>query len=491
MRVLKTFIFIFLALQVNAQRFSWGVPVKHDKLEFEGAAMIDRYLLEENENGMTRLRVEKAGVTSLGDVTLEKYDANLELTKTVEVLDVTTTIRLFEKVIVGNDKFYVFYAVSGTTEKTNTLKVQSFDFDGEALGEPKVLDVIKNTKAIARGYFEVAASENGEHFALVSMPVFVKKTNESIVVKTFDADFNEVFSKKFTLAYPSKRFLFNTPYIMNDGTMFMHKHQKVKKVGVVREMYVLDKEAKKLKANKIKLNGGYAFSMIDSEMLQRKNGNFVYAGLIGDEGTLKAPKGVGYLEYDNTGKLVREVIKEFKNAPKLGITGLKLKKAELLPNGDVLFLADQLDESSVSTGSDVNNRVYGYKGQDIYVARLSGDDLVWSQVIERKLIETKSDRGRLLEFAWMYDEEGDNLIVLYNDMQDRYQKTLRGGNYKIPMLAYIAKDGLYSTKPLLTVELGKYEDSYTFCPDEFYQNGNYLILKCSNNIDFKFGRFSL
>ena len=491
MRILQTFVFIFLALQMNAQQFSWGVPVKYDKLELEGSGIIDRYLLEENENGTTRLRVEKAGAMSLGDVTLEKYDTNLELIKTVEVLDVKSTIRLFEKVIVGNGKFYVFYAVSGTTDKTNTLNVQSFDFDGEALGEPKVLDVIKNTKAVARGYFEVAASENGKHFALVSMPVFAKKTNEALVIKTFDADFNEVFAKKFTLEHQSKRFLWNTPYIMNDGTMFMHKHQKIRKIGVVREMYVLDKAAKKFKANPIKLSGGHDFSMIDNEMLQSKNGNFIYAGLFKTEGTLKSPMGVCYLEYDNTGKLVREVMKEFEGTTKQGISSLKSKSVELLPNGDVLFVAQQVGKKSATVGDDVSNKSYTYKGENIYVTRLSGEKLVWSQVIERKLIETKNDRGRLLDVAWMYDEEGDKLIILYNDLRSRYQGGLGNAQYKVPMLAYIGKGGSYSKKPLLDVNLGKSSASYTFCPDEFYQNGNYLILKCNNNIDFKLGKFSL
>ena len=108
MRVLKTFLFIFLALQMNAQRFSWGVPVKHDKLEFKGDALLDRYLLQEDENGMTRLRVEKESVTSLGSVILEKYDANLELAKTVDVLDLNGITQFYEDILIGKNKFYVF-----------------------------------------------------------------------------------------------------------------------------------------------------------------------------------------------------------------------------------------------------------------------------------------------------------------------------------------------------------------------------------------------
>jgi hypothetical protein len=41
-------ILLLIGLQVDAQRFSWGVPVKHDPLEFSGKATIKRYLLQEN-----------------------------------------------------------------------------------------------------------------------------------------------------------------------------------------------------------------------------------------------------------------------------------------------------------------------------------------------------------------------------------------------------------------------------------------------------------
>jgi hypothetical protein len=490
MKIFNTFLFIFLALQMNAQRFSWGVPVKHDKLEFDGGAITKRHLLREDKDGMIRLRVQKKDVIANSEIIIEHYGANLELTKTILVLESNKIYDIFEEIVIDKDKIHVFLSKTGT-DKTNTLKVQTFDFDGEMIGSMQTLDVIKGIKAIDIGNFYIAASENKQHFAILSEPPFDKDANESFMVKTFDADFKETFGQTMTLEYPSKRSLWNSPYIMNDGTMFISKYQKIQKVGVVRDMYVLDRAGKKLNSTKVTLSGGFDFCNIDNEMLETKDGHFIYAGLYKEDGALKLPLGVSYVEFDNTGKIVREVVKPYKDVPKLGVSNLVLKDVELLDNGDVLFLAHQSSSSSVSVGTDVNNRVYSYKGESIYVARLSGDNLVWSQVIERKLIESQSDNGRLLDFAWMYDKEGDNLIILYNDMQDRYQTALRGANYKIPMLAYIAKDGLYSTKPLLTVGLGKYEDSYTFCPDEAYRVGNYLVVKCTNNIDFKMGRFSL
>lgn len=490
MRFILIFTLIFTAIQVNAQRFSWGIPIKHDKLEFSGKASIQTYLLSENENGLVRLRVQKGDVIGNSDIIIEKLNAAFELQKTIDVFNGGMTNHYLEEIIVGKDKFYVFSSIPGT-DKSNTLVVQPYDFEGEPIGEERTLDVITKTKAIARGEFHIAASENRYHFTVVTIPIYEKKVNETIKVKTFDAAFKETFNKDITLEYARKRFIFNTPYIMNDGTMFLYKHIKVKKVGIMREMYILDKAKGTLVSNKLKLSNGNDLVMIDNTMLENSKGNFIYAGLFKKEGKMQAAKGVFYLEYDKTGKLINEVAHEFKDAPKLGFTGLKIKKVELLPNDEVLFLAHQFSESAIAQSANSTDRVYGYTADNIFVARLNNKDLVWSQIIERQRLETKSDRGRLLDFVWMYDEEGDNLVLLYNDLESRYHKLLRAGNYKIPMFAYIGQDGEYSTKPLFDVGLGKYDDNYTFCTDEFYQIDNYLIVKCSNNIDFKIGRFSL
>lgn len=490
MRILKTLILVFLAIQLQAQQFSWGVPVKHDPVEFSGKAHIQRYLLEESKDGLLRLRVERDEVMSPKKITVEKYDANLELQKTKEIVSGYASPKAVEEVIVGNKQIYIFFSKADLSTKTNTLTVEAYDFDGEALGEEKTLEVITDLKTLSVGQFFIAASQDRKHFMTLANPVFQKKVNEVVQIKTFDATFKEVFAKSFTLDYQWKRFIFNTPYIMNDGTPFLYKHQKVPKIGEVKELYRVDKTAGTLKAMPLKLTGDAEILMIDNTMLQNSKGNFVYAGLQKAAKGFAAAKGIFYLEFDKNGKFVKEVIEDFKDAPKLGFTGLKIKKVELLDNDELLFLAHQLDESLVA-GSDPNNRAYTYIGNDIFVMRINGSDVVWSQIIKRERMETQADRGRLLDFIWHYDKEGDNLVVLYNDFHYRYMKNQQATTYKIPMLAYIAKDGLYSNKPLLTTPLGKYTDSYTFCTDEFYQRGSYLIVKCTNNIDFKLGRFSL
>lgn len=487
MKILKTFILVLLTLPLNGQRFSWGIPVKHDKIEFSGQAIIKRFLLKETEDGITRLRVEKGGIIHNANITLERYDANLELQDTDVVFEGDKMNRHYSKLVVVEDKFIIFYTLAGR-DKTNALLAQAYDFEGEKIGEEKKLDVIKNTKNFDKGYFEIAVSQNKQHFATIGIPLYKKKTNEWLQIKTYDADLNEVFSDKFTLQNRRKRFTYNTPFIMNDGTFFMDKNHKVKKVGRVRQLFVLDKAAKKLIPNKLALSGNNHFvAYNNNSFFENSKGELIIAGLQRAKGKLKAAKGVFYLAIDKTGKVVKEVNQDLK-LPKFGFS---LKKVVLLENDDLLYLGHQFDESEVAENNNIYDKKYVYKAEGIYVVRLRGDELVWSQYIKREPLKTKEDRGRLLDFVWYHDREGDNLVILFNDLHHRHVRGIRKGTFKIPMLAYIAKDGSYSVKPLTNVDLGKYKDTYTFCPDEFYQRGNYLILKCSNNIDFKLGRFSL
>ncbi len=481
---------ILVTLQLDAQRFSWGIPVKHDKLEFSGKAYINHFLLQENDNGLIRLRCQKNEVIAKESVFLEIYNADYELQKTVDVFLGTRINNDLEKIVVAKDKFYIFSAIAGQ-DMSNTLVVQTYNFDGEAIGEEKVLDKITETKALARGEFFIAASKDRNHFAVITIPIYQRKVNETIKVQTFDSGFRATFSENITLEYPRKRFLYNTPYIMNDGTVFMHKRQKIKKVGEVREMYVLNKDKKTLVANKLSMSNGNDFLMLDNTMLENEAGNFVYAGLYKKAGKMQAGQGVFYMEFDNTGKVVREVAHHFNNPPKLGFTGVKLKSVEFLPTGELLFVAHDFSSNSVTQGSDPNSRFYSYNCKTFYFMRIKGDELVWSNTIQREPIESNRDRGRLLDVAWMYDAEGDNVILLYNELQALYKNTRKQGVYKVPTMGYIDGKGEFDARPLLDSDLGKYDDSYTFCPDEFYQNGNYLILKCTNNIDFKLGRFSL
>ena len=146
MKLFKILFFLCLVGQLQAQRFNWGIPVKHDQLEFTDNSLIQRYLLDENQNGLKRIRVERLEVMASPDVTLEIYDAEFKRVKDKVVFEGSPNIRDMKKLIIGDGKFYVFYASLDVVKKANILYVQTYDADGEEVGEPTQLNIIKIQK---------------------------------------------------------------------------------------------------------------------------------------------------------------------------------------------------------------------------------------------------------------------------------------------------------------------------------------------------------
>ena len=103
--------FLFATVQLSAQQFYWGVPVKLDKEEFSGKATIKRYLLKEDSEGLVRLKVQKNELIDNEDIILEIYDANFELQKTVDILFGKQSNKDLQKVVTYKDKFFLFFAV--------------------------------------------------------------------------------------------------------------------------------------------------------------------------------------------------------------------------------------------------------------------------------------------------------------------------------------------------------------------------------------------
>ena len=192
----------------------------------------------------------------------------------------------------------------------------------------------------------------------MTTPVFEKKTNEKVQVQLFDANFKATFNKEFTINYPFVRSIWNTPFVLNDGTFLMYKTQKIKKLGWTREIFALDKNTNKLNEQPIKLSKGDDFmSKFDNVMLENESGNLVFAGTYKAEGKMQVTKGVCYLEIDQQGKTIKEVKHDFPETTGLGIGNLEMKSIELLKNGDLLFVGYDFNRR---TGTNSNTTQPSY-----------------------------------------------------------------------------------------------------------------------------------
>jgi len=483
-----------ISSQVFAQEFNWGEAVKHEKVDFSENSIVKRYLFSESADGMKRIRVEKVEAIKDALVELEIFDANLELQKTINLFDPLRMDLSFEEIFIRNNKIYIFASLTDSKAKTSSLLIYTYDENGEQIGEEKTLDIIEGTKILSPGEYFIAASENGEHFATIALPTYAKKTKESLQVKTFDADFKEVFGNTISLEHGRKRFVFNTPFIANNGTLYMFKNIKVKKIGRVYEMYALDAIAKKFGATRIELGDNNTIFSMNNKMVETSNGNLLLAGLQKEKKKMRAAKGVFYVEFDKTGKIVNQAVQDFPDAPKYGFTGLDFKSVE--QKGNSLYFFADMNGRNMAGGSNFQNPSYVYSGENLFVARLDGDKMVWSSVIERSEIAQSGGKGAMVNWMWNMDKAG-NLHVFFNDLHRKYDKTIGKLPSLIPVQVKMdANSGEMQRIPLINAELGKartrnkHKDDYTFSPEEWYPRNGYLIVKCTNSIDFKLGRLS-
>lgn len=502
MRISILLLFIGLTVSAAAQTFTWGTPVKHDKLDFTESSVIKRHLLSEDANGVKRLRIEKGTNIRSAKITLETYDVSLELKDTKVVLGEAIDNRQYEDIVISDDRFHVFMILTDMKAKTNTLSVVTFDMDGEQISENKSLDVIKDVKILGPGNFYVAGSKDGKQFASIGLPPYKKKTKETVQVKTYDIDFKETFGGALQLPHFRKRIIYNTPFISNAGEFYMAKRIKVKKVGVVFEMYHLDKGAKKLNATTIDLPENSKPVMIDNKMIEASNGDMILVGEQKEDKRMRAARGVFFIRFDKTGKVVKQMAANLADSPKLGITGFSVKKVELI--GDDLYYFADLNGKSIVAGTDPSKREYTYSGGNMYVIKVSDGKIVWANAIERSISQA-GGKGSMVDWGWNVDAETGQVVVFYNDWNRLYEEKVKRFRKDIPNLIpiqiVIGDDGKMDKRPLLGVELGKFgdkfgqrkkfgrmEDTYSFCPNEIYQRDGYLLVKCTNSVDFKLGR---
>ncbi|MGB0861584.1 MAG: hypothetical protein ACPGXZ_01650 [Saprospiraceae bacterium] len=502
MRISILLLLVSLTISVTAQSFKWGTPVKHEKLEFSENSVVKRYLLAEGMFGMKRLRVEKGEIIGNATITLEVYDINLELKKTKVVFEGGMDPRQYEDIIIVDNKFHVFTTFFDYKAKTNTLKLLTFGFDGEQIGEDKVLDVIENSKILGPGNFYVAGSKNGQHFASIGLPPYKRKTQETVQVKTYDADFNEVFSDAILLEHKRKRILSNTPFITNAGEFYMTKRIKVKKIGEVFEMYHLDKGSKKLSATAIDLPQNSKPATIYNTVLEANNGDVIWAGEQKEDKNMRAARGVFFVRFDKTGKVVDQMAANLAKTPKLGITGFSIKKVELI--GDDLYYFADLNGRNVQSGSNPQQPSYAYSGGNLHIIKVSNGKIAWENTIERSGITQFGGKGSMVDWGWNIAD--GTVVVFYNDLHRLYDrrvdKFMKDAPNLIPIQVVIGEDGQMEKFPLLNADLGKYgdkynqrkrlfgrvEDAYAFCPNEIYQRDGFLLVKCTNGVDFKLGK---
>lgn len=468
-----------------AQSLDWGTPVKHEKAESIEGALIRHYLINAEGAIPTRIRVERESVSSAAYVTLEQYDATLERKRDKTLVGPLSQLGVYQDIAIQRDRIIVFTTVYDTKTKVNTLRAHTFDFKGEATGQYDLASLTA-LSAFNTGYYEVTSAADGSHIGVMALQPFQKKTNEALTLRVFDHDFQVIQQQEVTLEHERNRIVQNLPFVTSNGTLHLFKTIKVKGIGQVYEVYTLTDGG--LDRVSITLGEGTAPLSFDSRMVENPDGQLEILGLQKEDKGFRAAKGFYRVTVANDGSLLRQQSFDIGDAPKLGITGLSIKAAEY--HGDKLYLFADTNGKSIGSATAGATATHNYAGGDLYLAQLgAGESLEWLHIAERSGLTQAGGRGTLMDWCWSVRPDA-SVEVFFNDLLRNYDASVGTIPNLIPVRLRIGSDGQALRTPLLGLGLGKPGDFYTFSPDEAYPTSGGMILKASNNIDFKLGRLT-
>lgn len=469
----------------TAQSLDWGTPVKHEKAEFIDGALVKHFLVNAEGAVPTRIRVERESVSSTAYVTLEQYDAALERKREVVLVEALSQLGVYQDIAIQRDRIVVFTTMLDPKTKVNQLKAHTFSFTGDATGQYDLAS-IDAVSTFNTGYFEVASSADGSHIGVMALQPFQKKSQEAIELTVLDHDFQVVKQQSVTLEHGRKRIVQNLPFVTNNGTLHLFKTIKVKGLGQVYEVYTLTDGG--LDRVSLNLGEGNAPLSFDNRMIENPAGQLTIVGLQKEDKGFRAAKGFFVATVANNGSLVSQQVLDIADAPKLGITNLTMKAAEY--HGDKLYLFADANNRSIGAANGNSSASYNYAGGNLYLAQLGdGDGFDWLHIAERTGLMQSGSRGVLVDWCWSVRPDG-SVEVFFNDLLRQYDASVGNIPNMIPVRLRIGSDGQALRTPLLNLGLGKPGDFYTYSPDEAYPTSGGMILKASNNIDFKLGHLT-
>lgn len=469
----------------TGQSLDWGTPVKHEKAEFVEGALVKHFLINAEGAVPSRIRVERESVSMPALITLEQYDASLERKREIRLIEALSQRGIYQDIAIQRDRIVVFTTLFDTQTKVNTLRAHTFDFQGEATGTHDLAH-IKDGTAFNTGFFEVASAADGSHIGVMAVQPFAKKTNEKLELLVYNHDFGIVQQQMVTLEHERNRFVQNLPFVTSNGTLHLFKNIKVKGIGQVYEVYTLT--AGGLDRVSINLGEGSALLSFDNRMVENPDSQLEIIGLQKEDKGFRAAKGFFRVTVANGGSLVRQQVVDIADAPKLGITSLTMKSAEY--RGGKLYLFADTNGKSIGAASAGASATYNYSGGNLYLAQWGDSDaLDWLHIAERSGVMQSGSRGVLTDWCWSVRPDG-SIEVFFNDLLRQYDSSVGNIPNLIPVRLRLSADGQALRTPLLNLGLGKPGDFYTFSPSEGYPTSGGMILKASNNIDFKLGRLT-
>jgi hypothetical protein len=263
---------------------------------------------------------------------------------------------LFRDFLYANDKFLAFYKGWIKAEGKSFYFLESYDLNGEILGNGKELESFTAEKSMNAGTHGASLSpDKTKLLVLTSMP-FIKKSKEKVRLRVFDTKtLKELWYKEITLEDESKRAVHNKGFVDNNGNAYIFKKINLPKGLLSYQLLTYSAVDQNFEKNEINLN---------SKLICEKNISFnskndlVITGFYGTKSELQI-EGTFYFRVDNKtlklsaqnlvplGSKLLENWKTEKNAAKEGayILKYKIKDVLSLTTGNTLIITENCTQS--------------------------------------------------------------------------------------------------------------------------------------------------
>jgi hypothetical protein len=373
--------------------------------------------------------LREGGSITIPHVLLEKYDYSYKKLFSKSLLTETGgsmgDSQLYDKILVGNGKFYVFYDGWLAKEQKAYYVVRTFNVSGDEEGTAKELETLKAEKQMNSGnYYTELSPDKSKLIILAEMP-FVKETREKITIKVLETSaWKDLWRKEITLENLSKRGPLNLPLVDDLGNGYVLKTIQSSKEGDQYSLFTCSAANQEWKENIltqpgkiINLSRFYIDNQGDAMLIglySSSRTDFQGTVCIRINGKTLSPE-VNKWEAFGAGFLKNFMSDAFAEKPDAHLRELTMKEVFTQSDGKTLLVLEERSESRVPVTPGSFEFLYTVKSGAISVFCFSKDgSRAWNSVLKKsQSVTTKDKDTRWGSFACALFK--DKLYILWNN----------------------------------------------------------------------------
>ncbi|HCT29916.1 MAG TPA: hypothetical protein DIW31_04120 [Bacteroidales bacterium] len=489
----STFIGLVISITIYGQNqtekydIKWGNEIEASRRQTLSG------IIGSDQSGFYALKTKHGMFFGLStELTIEKYDNNANLLKSVELtLTDEPKKRSYEDIIKVNDKYYLFTSFTDSKTKLNSLYVQTIDMASLTPNNDKKkvadFDYSESSWKRNRGDFLTTTSkDDSKVLAFYKLP-FDRGEKKRIGFSVLDNSMNKIWSRDLALPYNDELCDIERIRVDNEGKVYVQctvykEKRRAKRHGEPNYEYVLlcyKNGSEKPDDYKISLQGKF---LADMQFSVRNSKDIICAGFYSEKGTFSI-KGAFYLTIDGSSKeIIKQSYKEFSiDALVENLTERQKKKVErklekgkevelyeydldniiMREDGGALLYGEQYFVNAVTTTQTGPNGVittitnYYYNYNDIIIVSVNpGGDIEWVTKIPKRQV-TVNDNGfyssyynflRNDKIYFLFNDNPQNLLEKTND--SKKYKNFSGGKNSVVVLAELDYNGNYTKDAL-------------------------------------------